>query len=205
MKNRRKVKILIFDLGNVVLKFSHRKAVRKIAGLSGLPERLIYKSIFSSGIERLFDSGRISAKEFYEKISAKSVKSLAYKDFRQAWADIFKPVPAMDNFLRKLSRKYTLCLLSNTNAIHFPFVKKNFPITGIFDRYFLSYKLGFCKPDKRIFREVLKRYNLKAGECVYIDDINEYAAAAKKLGFNAVRHKNIKSLEASLKKLGVEA
>jgi len=203
MKNNCKIKILIFDLGNVVLKFDHRVATRKIAALSGLEEFEVYKSIFYSGIERLFDCGKISAKEFYKKISKKFIKYVTYEDFKNAWADIFKRNPGMDGLLKNLKGKFRLCLLSNTNAIHFPFVRKKFPIAGIFERYFLSYKLHICKPDKKIFSEVTKKYNVLPKECIFIDDIKEYVDDAKKLGIHAIRYKSLKGLKASLGDLGI--
>lgn len=197
------IKLFIFDLGNVVLKFDHRIAIKNISGLSGLPENEVYESIFSSGIERLLDCGKINSREFYARISKKFIKPAGYKNFKNAWADIFRVNPGIDRLLRKLKGKYKLCLLSNTNELHFSFIKKQFPIAGIFDKYFLSYKLHICKPDKKIFTKVLVENKVLPEECIYVDDIEEYAREAEKLGFWALRYKNIKSLKISLRKLGI--
>ena len=54
------------------------------------------------------------------------------------------------------------------------------------------------KPDPEIFRILLDRYGLDAGECVFLDDSPVNVAAAASLGFNAVLFDDIGRVRAEL-------
>ena len=45
---------------------------------------------------------------------------------------------------------------------------------------------GIAKPDPEIYKLLLSRYDLKAEECVFIDDTEENVLSAKKLGFAGI-------------------
>ena len=76
-------------------------------------------------------------------------------------------------------------MLSNTNKLHFDYVKRKYPVINKFGSYFLSYKLHSRKPDKKIYAGVLKGTGLKPREIIYFDDMPEFVRAASKMGFNA--------------------
>ena len=42
------------------------------------------------------------------------------------------------------------------------------------------------KPDPEIYKILLRRYNLKAEECVFIDDTEENVVSAQKIGLNGI-------------------
>jgi len=42
------------------------------------------------------------------------------------------------------------------------------------------------KPDPEIYKTLLRRYNLKAEECVFIDDTEENVVSAQKIGLNGI-------------------
>ena len=54
------------------------------------------------------------------------------------------------------------------------------------DRYVVSGAEGLVKPDHRLFRVLLERYNLKAEDCIFIDDNPDNVAAAKDLGITGI-------------------
>jgi glucose-1-phosphatase len=188
------VKIIIFDLGGVILKFDHHITTRRISDMSGIPEPKIYNYIFCSELEKLFDTGKIGAKDFFNRVMRGLNINLGWEDFRLAWADIFQVNPGIEGLLRELKEKFKLCLLSNTNEIHFDYVKEKFPILNIFDEYFLSYKLHSRKPDSEIFKAVLDRYKVDPQECIYIDDVQEYVDKASEIGLMGIRYINTENL-----------
>ncbi|WP_320774715.1 HAD family phosphatase [Streptomyces sp. CRN 30] len=60
---------------------------------------------------------------------------------------------------------------------------------GIEDRYdavVLSEEHGTRKPEPEMFRIVLERLGLTAGECVFVDDTEQYLKPAAELGFATV-------------------
>ena len=69
----------------------------------------------------------------------------------------------------------------------------------IFDTIVTSYEVGSAKPDIKIYKEVLGKLNVKAEECVYIEDRIKNLEPAKILGMKTIEFKNynqcVKDLE----------
>jgi putative hydrolase of the HAD superfamily len=85
--------------------------------------------------------------------------------------------------------------LSNTNELHFNYVIKQQGIFIFFDVVSLSFKVKAMKPDRRIFDDCLKKLGLLPEECVYIDDIKEYADKATELGLTGIHYKSEENLK----------
>ena len=73
----------------------------------------------------------------------------------------------------------------------------------VFDGVVESAKLGISKPDRRIYEHALRRFNLRADECVFVDDKEENLAPARGLGMRTVFFRSAKQLKDDLRKLGV--
>ena len=54
------------------------------------------------------------------------------------------------------------------------------------------------------YQQALKLTKARPNECIYIDDIKEYALAAKKVGIKGIHYTSTKKLIKDLKKLGVK-
>lgn len=93
----------------------------------------------------------------------------------------------MEKFIVELKRKYKVYLLSN---VGYEDLEKVLPqkFARICDGAVYSCEVGVVKPDERIYRILLDRYDLKAEETVFIDDGRRNIRAAQKLGFHAVKH-----------------
>lgn len=81
---------------------------------------------------------------------------------------------------------YKLYVLSNWDAQSFPiFCKMNSEIMNLFDGMMISGDEMMVKPDQNFFRLCLNRFNLKAEECLFIDDQEINVNAAIELGMKA--------------------
>ena len=67
----------------------------------------------------------------------------------------------------------------------------------------LSYKEHSIKPEPAIYELILKRYNLVADECVFLDDLPENIEAGEKLGIHGIVFKTKEQAEEELRALGV--
>lgn len=59
----------------------------------------------------------------------------------------------------------------------------------LFDTVVISAEVGMRKPERRIFLLATERLGLEPADCVFIDDIEENAAAARAVGLAAIRHR----------------
>lgn len=59
---------------------------------------------------------------------------------------------------------------------------------GMFDVVVISGEVGLRKPDPQIFELTLEQMQLRAGDCVFVDDLPHNITAAADLGIVGVRH-----------------
>lgn len=72
------------------------------------------------------------------------------------------------------TKKNKLYVLSNMDYEMFDHLKTTYPeIFKLFDGVLISGETGTLKPDKRIYQELIKKYNLNASESIFIDDQEE--------------------------------
>jgi len=188
----------LFDMGNVILPFDHMIPCRKLAEFYNLDPDDIYKMIFTSGLEWKFEEGSINGMQFYKKCTEILNLQIDYNEFRNLWSDIFTENKEVSNIVLALKKKHELILLSNTNEWHMAHVRDKFDIINEFDKYILSYEVGYLKPHPKIY-EIARTVALHKDNIVYIDDIPEYIETARKLGIRAIQFSDARNLHDYLK------
>lgn len=198
------IKAVIFDLGNVLLNFNAKKSAKAFAKACKVPFNTVWEHFFISPTEKAYTRGEITSREFY-KHSVQALKvPVTYKVFSDYWNDIFWENEGMDDVLKKLKKNYPLYLISNTNKLHFDYIKKNFKILRHFKKTFPSHEVGHRKPSAKIYETVLKTVKLKPEETVFVDDIEKFVVGAQDCGMHAIQFKTPLQLVRDLRKLGVK-
>ena len=64
-----------------------------------------------------------------------------------------------------------------------------------------SYQVHRIKPEPEIYRILLEKYELKAEECVFVDDNGKNIQAARELGFRTVHFENYEQAREALEEL----
>ncbi len=188
------IRNIIFDLGNVLVNVDFEKFQKNI--LIEVPGEKSLRNLLINPVRKKYESGLVSTKQFLDIV----IKVLDYRisksKFVYYYNDMFSEIPEMKRFLIRISRsnKYKLFLLSNTNPIHFNFVKKKFPyIYEYIKNIILSYKVKDAKPDSAIYLTTLRKYHLKPEECLFVDDLEENCLTAKRLGMHIIHYKGFES------------
>lgn len=186
--SERKFSAIVFDLGNVLIPFDYSKAINKLNEVeNGLGNRFydFFKSNYN--LHREFEIGKISEKEFINKILSIVDHKIDEKTFCKYYADIFSLNEDLISLLPIMKKNYKLFLLSNTDSIHKKYGWEKYDFLKYFDKLILSFEVGAVKPDEKIFREVEKASGLPSSEHFFIDDIQEYVEGAKNVGWDAVQ------------------
>jgi len=180
------IKTIIFDFGDVFINLDKEGAMKNaltLFELDTLPEDLI-------AINTLYEQGLISTDEFIEFYTDNFPK-LSRKEIIDAWNYILKDFPEERlNFLKHLKQEhdYNLILLSNTNELHINWIKENVTFyedfKSCFNQFYLSHEINLRKPNSDIYQFVLNENNLKAENCLFIDDTLENTDAASNLGIH---------------------
>ena len=113
------------------------------------------------------------------------------------------PPRSVSPLLAGLSRRYRLLPLSNTNAIHFEMIRKNYPLLRHFHDLILSYEVKAMKPRPEIYQAAVARAGCRPEECFYTDDIAAYVEGAKRLGIDAVQFQSAGQLQEELSARGI--
>jgi len=200
----RKVRAIIFDIGRVLIRIDVSRAMRGLAaGLPISPQEL-WSAIEKDPRWKDWQEGRISARDWHLHMQRRFGGAATFEQFTDAWNLVLDPEPIHSNeWLRKLSRKYRLALLSNTDPIHVAYMEPHYDFFSYFPARIYSSAVGATKPSPIIYREALKACRVRAEEAVYIDDIAAYVTAAEQLGMAGIQFKSPEQLVTALKDLGV--
>jgi len=199
-----KVRAIIFDIGRVLIRVDVARAMTDLAvGLSLSPSEL-WAAIENDPSWPDWQEGRISARDWYLHVSKRLGSSLGFEEFREAWNRALDPEPVQKmELFENLSKKYRLCLLSNTDPIHVASMESNYEFFRFFPLRVYSCSTGARKPNPLIYREALKACKAPASQAVYIDDILAYVDAARSLGMVGIHYASPHQLVAELDKVGI--
>lgn len=180
------IKTLIFDLGNVIISFDHNRIVQQIEKYCPYKSDEIYQRILTSSITQDYNLGKISSLEFFDAVKNQLNLQIEFAEFSNIWNSTFDLKPILsEQMFKKLSETYRLMLLSDTNELHFEFIRQNFPILNYFDNFVLSYQLGVLKPSPEIFLAAVKKAGCLPEECFFTDDVKGNVEGAQKAGIKA--------------------
>ena len=199
----KKYEVIVFDLGNTLIRFDHNIAARKIAAFSGLGLDKIYDLFFDSELTRAFEKGVIQPGEFHEKISDVLGHKLPYEEFVSIWNEIFWEDESSCALARELKSRYMLFLLSNVNELHFDYIRNRFDIINIFDKVIVSYLVGAMKPDRKIFEHVVELAGGDRSKLLYIDDRNDLVKEAILLDIDSIRFEGADLLRKTLREMKI--
>ena len=199
------VRIIIFDLGNVLLKFDVRIIARKLAERFSLDEDKLFDLFFDSPLTGIHDDGKIDEREFHRRVMEMFNINMAFEEFRDIWVDIFTENTDVAELVQFLLKKYKVFLMTNINKMHFDYIKGKFAIIKEFDKVFTSYEVGERKPHPKIFNAAISYADARPEEIVFIDDRKELIEGARKMGIRGIVFKDIQQLKEDLNKNGVNS
>lgn len=173
------IRLIAFDLGNVLVQVDHGLFCRRLAVAAGVDPATVFKVVFQSHLEPGFDTGKLTPREFHARIMATFGLELDFAEFASWWNDIFLPLPAMEDLVAQLAGRLPLFLLSNTNILHFDYIRANYPVIKYFNRLLLSFELGCRKPEAAIYQALIEAAGLPPEQVLFIDDRLDFVNAAR--------------------------
>ena len=200
---KRTVRAAFFDVGNVLLRFSARHVIAKIACAVKRHPIKLARYLWSSDVGERIELGELGGEALYELFQRELGYRGSYAQFRELWCDHFTLDRGSYAILKKTAKSVPTYLLSNTNAMHIEFIKERYEFPSLVRGAILSHELGLRKPDPAIYRAALKMSDTKPEETVFIDDLKPNVESAKKLGMIAIRYKGAADLRRRFETLGI--
>ena len=181
------IQYFLFDLGGVLYEINPRKLVNEF--ISHFKTKDVNNIASTQDILQMdifidYELGNITTDEFRNEASRIFGFELSNIEFDKLWNSmLIKPYQDVLNFTSGISKQMNVCLLSNTNEIHFnhfyPICEKYFKN---FTQQFYSYRLGLRKPQHKIFHYVMKNLNAQPEQILFIDDTESNIVSAADLG-----------------------
>jgi putative hydrolase of the HAD superfamily len=203
MEQDRNIRVVLFDLGNVLVDLGDVSEMHVMLNTQG-EESEVWLKWLQSPTVAAFDSGQITFDRFAENL-LQEVGSTTNKDVFKA---SFKAWPkglfsgALD-LVESVKPEYHRAILSNTNAAHWPRLMDEMGLAGKFHSYYASHMVGFVKPDKAIYQHVIDSLQVAPQSILFIDDNQVNIDTANALGMQAFRVKGIEEAHRVLDQHGV--
>jgi putative hydrolase of the HAD superfamily len=195
------IKNIIFDIGNVLLKFDYHPYIKGLLKDDDVIEHVnnaIWMTGYWNDLDKGFNTDMIFQKMLEAEPGYEEEIKLVFDNVGQCIKKEDYAIPWIKD-LKK--RGYRVLFLSNyaehtMKANHKPLDFLPYMDGGVF-----SCNEGVVKPDRRIYQILLDRFSLVPEECVFLDDKEENIEAAKALGFHGIEVKNYKQAKEELEQL----
>jgi len=195
------IKLIIFDMGGVLINFDETAYFRVLSKIIHKDPKLMEKDLTPFIIR--MELGKLKMKDFYRIV----LNNLHIRFKELEWNIIYentaKPKKEVLGLARRLKKRYKIALLSNVSISRYGVAVRRLFDKSIFDKRFASCYIGLRKPDRRIYLYVLKKFNIKPSEAIFIDNLQENVDGANHVGITGIRFISYKALIKSLSKLGV--
>jgi len=198
------IETILYDLGNVILPFNNYQIAEKLSRAAQRKEFQDPQKLFSylfdlqKGVINRFDAGKVSPREFFQSIKETIGLSLSFDEFVPIWSDIFVEDQEVSKIILSQKGRWKLGLLSNTDPLHFNYILSKFSIVKAFDKWILSYEVGFKKPAVEIFQRAIEWASVEPQKILFIDDVKTHIDVAVFLGMHGIHFLSAEQLKKEL-------
>jgi putative hydrolase of the HAD superfamily len=200
---------LYFDMGNVLLFFSHERMAAQMAAVVGITAERAWQILFGGELGIRHEKGLVSDDQFLDEFCRAAGKggsdAVDRGGLARAANDIFwLHVPMVAITGRLHAGGYRLGVLSNTNSGHWRYVTNRFSyLTTMFHVHALSCNFGVMKPEPKIYADAALLAGVSPTEIFFTDDRPENVAGARAAGYDAVLFTSPAALSAELYERGI--
>ncbi len=207
MGDEEMIRNIVFDMGNVMIKWDPERYVARTGVTDPEDQRLLFEATYGSPEWVLLDNGTVSEEDIC-KNAARLLPERLHKyipELVYGWHEPVDPIEGMAEFVADCKKAgYGIYLLSNAS-----FLQKTYwhtiPGSALFDGRIVSAEVGYMKPDPGIYRCLLETYGLKAEECLFMDDLACNVIGAMELGLHGYMFdRDVGKLRRIVRLMGVE-
>ncbi len=181
------LKNLVFDFGNVLVVFKPEEHLRQYVQ-SDEEAMELRNLIWESKPWKDADIGLCGRQETFERLCEMYPEKtdLLEKILFECSEWLTIPQQVKDTIRKLQAAGYNLYYISNTNPMDYETMMKNHAILHELKGGLASYQEKMLKPDPAIYQLLLDRYQLKAEECLFVDDMAVNTASAEKVGYRTL-------------------
>ena len=181
------IKNIVFDISNVLAPFRFKEFLAE----KGFDEPMIKRIIQASAMTPYwteYEKGKLTYEEAMAAFAGTDpeIEEELHKAY-DSCSGIMGKYDYTQGWIKTLKESgYKLYCITNFTPAGYEQCYDQISFTERFDGCVFSFREGIVKPDPEIYKILLRRYGLKAEECVFIDDTEENVRSAEKLGFAGI-------------------
>ena len=185
------VRNVIFDLGGVVFDWNPDHIVSRVQPVPELRAAL-KAALFGHADWRLFDRGTLTEPELIERLQLRlGATRQEVEAILDAVRNSLVEKPETIKLMRALQKQGTpLYCLSNMPASVYTHLRQRHNFWDAFSGIVISGEVQMMKPEPEVFVHLLATFNLRAQECVFVDDILANIESARQVGLQAIWFKD---------------
>lgn len=196
------IRNIVLDIGNVCVDFCYRDFFEGFGFSDEVVDR-ICRATTENEVWNLGDVGELTEEELLECFIMQDPQieqelRRVYENFSGIIRERAEIIPWIEALHEKGYRVY---YLSNYPSKIARECEDEMEFIKYMDGGILSYTIGMVKPNADIYRALLAKYNLKAEECLFIDDRADNCEAAVKEGFAAIQYTTYSEVQEKAAKL----
>jgi 2-haloacid dehalogenase len=197
-----KVKVVVFDLGKVLVDFDYGIAARRLSEKSSVSAYEVRAVIDQTPLLFRYESAQMTTQEFFTEVKTRIGFRGGFEEFAAPFGDIFAEIPDMIRLHAEIrTRSLPTFILSNTNDIAVSHIRRRFPFFANFDGYVLSYECAALKPHARIYEITEQHTGCSGGEILFLDDKPENVETARQRGWQTICHSSAEASSAKVRSL----
>jgi glucose-1-phosphatase len=197
------IKLVLFDAAGVLFPTNRVVGEDLTAkfNLSADQQQLMWNGFYLD-----YSVGKLTTPQFLDTFAATynvPREKVVPEAFTESFLKALTPMPGIEDVLAHLEKtKVTIAMLSDTSGI-FSVARRELPSGKYFDHLFLSFEIGYRKPDQRAYKAVTDYYKIRPQEVFFIDDNPANVEAATQFGMQGVRFTDSQALMNNLKQAGL--
>lgn len=188
------IKNIIFDLCGPIITLDLELMNRRFRDFGVTAVEKPYQKMREEGLTKIYEQGLISTGDFCSEVRRILQCDLTDEEIFDCWNTVVADFPPQHaETLAKLSTRYRLFLLSNSDVVNAEFfidyidqrAGEGF-MKNTFSGVFFSCDLRLRKPDPKIFLSLAKKTEIDLAETLFVDDCQKHTQSAASLGINVI-------------------
>jgi putative hydrolase of the HAD superfamily len=196
------IKNIVFDIGNVLLRWDPLSVVKNIFPAESDP-MLLTQQLFKSDLWFAINLGNITEQELIAKYhQLYGIDLTTLNNLMLAIKQSLLPIHGSIDLLNKLFQQgYPLYALTDNTHEIMAYLKQTYVFWQKFQGIVVSAEIGFLKPSPHIYHHLLDTFQLIPQETLFIDDLLINVEGAKAAGMQSFQFIDIEQCWKSLMQL----
>lgn len=198
------IKAITFDLDGVYFVNGKSNFISNLVNLGVSEDEAKRVFLQSDEMNKLYKEGKMTDEEFWTWAGKEWKLNKTPKELMELLISGYEVDESVVEIVKSVrANGYKTLICTSNFPARINGLQERFKFLDNFDAWALSYEVGFNKPAKELFEELVKKSGVNANEIVFADDHQDNVDGAKQVGIEAFYYEGFDKFIEKLKELGV--